>query len=522
MDNGSSNSHSLDLPVGSSRTSSQGHWLEVRDLAKQFGGVYALKEVSLTIRRGAVHGLVGANGAGKSTLIKALAGVIEPDSGEILLENKVVKIPDPHAATDLGLAFIHQEVSLVPGFDVLRNMAMGIDPDTHFGLIDWRSMRKRAEQVHERLGMHFSLNARTDDLSTAEQWLVLIGRALMRDAVMIAMDEPTASLSAVEAARVHKVVRDLRSENVAVIYVSHRLDEVVDLCDDITVFRDGAAVMSTRRENITKPSLVRAIVGSDVERLLKDESHVHGRVVLDVRDVSDKKLLKNVSLQVHEGEVLGIAGLVGSGRTELARIIYGDSKATSGEVYLDGQKTHFHSAADGARAGIGLVPEERRSQGVFLDRSIAFNVNISSLRDTVVSRWMPLLKVGAGNARALKSTQEVGVNTQDMKMLIGSLSGGNQQKVVIARWLAQKPKLLILDEPSRGVDVGARAEIHRVIRELAANGTAVIAISSDSEELVDLCDRVIVMNEGKISEELIGPRITLENIVSMSFNRKED
>jgi ABC-type sugar transport system ATPase subunit len=213
---------------------------------------------------------------------------------------------------------------------------------------------------------------------------------------------------------------------------------------------------------------------------------------------------------------------VGSGRTELARIIYGDSKATAGEVYLDGEKTNFHSAADGANAGIGLVPEERRSQGVFLDRSIAFNVNISSLRDTVVSRWLPLLKIGAGNARALKSTQEVGVNTQDMKMLIGSLSGGNQQKVVIARWLAQKPKLLILDEPSRGVDVGARAEIHRVIRELAANGTAVVAISSDSEELVDLCDRVIVMNEGKISEELIGSRITLENIVSMSFHRKED
>ncbi len=522
MNKDSGVSSSLGLPVGSSRTSSQGHWLEVRDLAKQFGGVYALKEVSLNIRRGAVHGLVGANGAGKSTLIRSLAGVIEPDSGEILIDNKAVKIPDPHTATDLGLAFIHQEVSLVPGFDVLRNMAMGIEPETHFGLIDWRSMRKRAELVHERLGMHFSLNARTDDLSTAEQWLVLIGRALMRDAVMIAMDEPTASLSAAEASRVHKVVRDLRDENVAVIYVSHRLDEVVDLCDDITVFRDGEAVMSTTRENITKPNLVRAIVGSDVERLEKDESHVHGRVVLDVRGVSDKKLLRDVSLQVHEGEVLGLAGLVGAGRTELARIIYGDSKATTGEVYLDGEKTRFHTAADGASAGIGLVPEERRSQGVFLDRSIAFNVNIASLRDTVVSRWLPLLKIGAGNARALQSTQEVGVNTKDMKMLIGSLSGGNQQKVVIARWLAQKPKLLILDEPSRGVDVGARAEIHRVIRELAANGTAVIAISSDSEELVDLCDRVIVMNEGKVSEELKGSAITLENIVSMSFNRKED
>lgn len=505
-----------------SLTSSQEPWLEVRDLAKQFGGVYALKDVSLKLRRGAVHGLVGANGAGKSTLIRCLAGVIEPDSGEILIENHEVKIPNPHAASDLGLAFIHQEVSLVPEFSVLRNMAMGIPPATHFGVIDWGPTRRRAEQVHERLGMHFSLNARTDELSTAEQWLVLIGRALMRDAVMIAMDEPTASLSAVEAERVHEVVRDLRKDNVAVVYVSHRLDEVLDLCDDITVFRDGEMVMTTPRANITKPDLVRAIVGGDVERIEKHDNQIKGRVVLDVRSVSNKNLLKNVSLQVHEGEVLGLAGLVGAGRTELAQIIFGDERATSGEIYLDGEKTRFRSAADGTEAGIGLVPEERRSQGVFLERSIGFNVTISSLMDSVISRWFPILKPRHSNLRALKSTQEVGVNTQDMGMLIGSLSGGNQQKVVIARWITQKPKLLILDEPSRGVDVGARAEIHRVIRDLASQGTAVIAISSDSEELVDLCDRVIVMNEGKITEELTGSRITLENIVSMSFHRRED
>jgi len=505
-----------------SRTSSQESWLEVRDLAKQFGGVQALKGVSLTLRRGAVHGLVGANGAGKSTLIRCLAGVVIPDSGEILIDNHQVKIPDPHAASDLGLAFIHQEVSLVPEFNVLRNMAMGIPPTTHFGIIDWGPTRRRAEQVHERLGMHFSLNARTDELSTAEQWLVLIGRALMRDAVMIAMDEPTASLSAVEAERVHTVVRDLRKDNVAVVYVSHRLDEVLDLCDDITVFRDGAAVLSTTREQITKPALVRAIVGGDVESLPKTEGHTAGRVVLDVRGVSDKNLLRDVSLQVHEGEVLGLAGLVGAGRTELARIIFGDARATSGEVYLDGEKTRFRSAADGSEAGIGLVPEERRSQGIFLDRSIGFNVTIASLRDSVIARWIPILKPRHSNMRALNAAQQVGVNTKDMKMLTGSLSGGNQQKVVIARWITQHPKLLILDEPSRGVDVGARSEIHRVIRELASHGTAVIAISSDSEELIELCDRVIVMNEGKVSEELTGSRITLENIVSMSFHRRED
>lgn len=522
MDTESMGSMSVPSFADSSLTSSQDSWLEVRGLAKQYGGVYALKDVSLNLRRGTVHGLVGANGAGKSTFIRCLAGVVAPDAGDILIENRRVDIPDPHTASELGLAFIHQEVSLVPEFSVLRNMAMGIPPTTHFGIIDWGPTRRRAELVHERLGMHFSLNARTDELSTADQWLVLIGRALMRDAAMIAMDEPTASLSAVEAERVHNVVRDLRAQNVAVVYVSHRLDEVMDLCDDITVFRDGALVLSTTRDKITKSELVRAIVGGDVERILKPDNQIEGRVVLDVRSVSDKHLLRDISLQVHAGEVLGLAGLVGAGRTELAQIIYGDTKATSGEIYLDGKQTRFRSAADGAEAGIGLVPEERRSQGVFLERSIGFNVTISSLNDSVFARWLPILKPRHSSLRALKSTQEVGVNTKDMKMLIGSLSGGNQQKVVIARWITQKPKLLILDEPSRGVDVGARAEIHRVIRELADQGTAVIAISSDSEELVDLCDRVIVMNEGKITDVLTGSRITLENIVSMSFHRRED
>ncbi|HUW79019.1 MAG TPA: sugar ABC transporter ATP-binding protein [Candidatus Nanopelagicaceae bacterium] len=509
-------------PVLSARTSSQHAWLEVRDISKHYGGVYALDGVSLAIRRGFVHGLIGANGAGKSTLVRCLAGVVSPDSGEVFIEGKPVVIADPHDASGLGLAFIHQEVSLVPGFDVFRNMTLGIAPQTRLGVIDWRSLRRRAEGVRTRLAMRFPLSADIDDLSTADQWLVLIGRALMRDAVLIAMDEPTASLSAVEVERVHSVVRDLVANDVAVIYVSHRLDEVVELCDDITVFRDGKVVSRATRGEVTKPDLVRAIVGRDVVEAQIPESQLHGRVVLDVKGVSDKKLLRNVSLSVHEGEVLGLAGLVGAGRTELAKIIYGESHATAGEVRLNGKKTHFREPADAAAAGIGFVPEERRSEAVFADRSIAFNITISSLAASVVSRWLPLLRPRHARIRASKFAKEVTVNTADMRQLIGSLSGGNQQKAVIARWLARSTSLLILDEPSRGVDVGARFEIHRVIRELAAKGTAILAISSDVEELVGLCDRVIVMVEGRVHAELKGSEITTERMIALSFTRKDE
>jgi ribose transport system ATP-binding protein len=344
----------------------------------------------------------------------------------------------------------------------------------------------------------------------------------MRDAVLIAMDEPTASLSAVEVERVHSVVRDLVANDVAVIYVSHRLDEVVELCDDITVFRDGAVVSRVTRGSVTKPDLVRAIVGRDVEEAAILEPHIHGRIVLDVRGVSDKKLLRDVSLAVHEGEVLGLAGLVGAGRTELAKIIYGESDATAGEIYLNGKKTRFREPADAAAAGIGFVPEERRSEAIFAERSIAFNITISSLTSSIVSRWLPLLRLRHARTRASKFAKDVTVNTADMRQLIGSLSGGNQQKAVIARWLARSTSLLILDEPSRGVDVGARIEIHRVIRELAAKGTAILAISSDVEELVGLCDRVIVMVEGRIRAELTGSEITTERMISLSFTRKDE
>lgn len=494
--------------------------VRIRDVEKAFGGVAALKSVSLDVRAGAIHGLIGANGAGKSTLIRCLAGIEHPDAGEIEVDGQAVTISSPDDASRLGFAFIHQEMSLIPGWDVLRNMALGIAPTTRLGVIDWRPMRVRAKAVAARLGMHFGLSTSVDDLSTAEKWLVLIGRALMHDARLIAMDEPTASLSVEESTRLHDIVRELVASGTTVIFISHRLDEVSELCHDITVFKDGAVTKRVVGERTSKADLVRAIVGRDLEIPEHGRAGAPlGRAVLEVRDVSDRALLRGVSLTVHEGEVLGLGGLVGSGRTELAKIIYGAERSVAGEVLLDGKKTSFREPADAVKAGIGLVPEERRSEALFLDRSIDFNINLAKLDSLVPSPFMPLLNLTRGRKRSQAVADLVTVKARNVGALVGSLSGGNQQKVVIARWLLDKPKVLILDEPSRGVDVGARAEVHRVIRELASTGTAILVISSDNEELVALCDRVVVLAEGQVSGQLVGEEITEDRLVSLSFAR---
>ncbi|MFC7787689.1 sugar ABC transporter ATP-binding protein [Microbacterium sp. MAHUQ-60] len=494
--------------------------IEIRGVSKSFGGVHALRDVSFDIRPGVVHGLVGANGAGKSTLIKCLAGIETPDEGEIVVDGSAVRLSEPSDATKLGMAFIHQEMSLIPGWSVLRNMLLGQQPPTRVGIIDWRPARVRAREVATRLGMRFGLNTNVDDLGPADQWLVLIGRALMRDARLIAMDEPTASLSSEEAGRLHTIIRELAASGTAVIFVSHRLDEVSELCADVTVFKDGAVVDRRLDEKVHKSELVRAIVGRDLQIAEQgNEPRGHGDPVLTVDGIRDGSRVHGVSLTVHSGEVLGIGGLVGAGRTELAGLIYGVRSRTAGTVDLDGRPVRFREPADAVRAGIGLVPEERRSEGLFLERSIDFNINIASLTSLRRSRLWPMLKLREGRRRARTLADTVTVKARDMSDPVGSLSGGNQQKVAIARWLAHRPRVLILDEPSRGVDVGARAEVHRVIRELAAEGTAVLAISSDSEELVGLCDRVIVMAEGRVTGELTGTQITEDQIISLSFER---
>jgi ribose transport system ATP-binding protein len=498
-------------------------FIRISGLTKAFGGVDALSNVSFEIRAGVTHGLVGANGAGKSTLIRCLAGINQPDAGSVEIDGQPVTIANPDQAAELGLAFIHQEMSLIPGWDVLRNMALGSHPATRFGIIDWRATRARATDVAEQLGMTFSLSTQINDLSTAEQWLVLIGRALMRDARLIAMDEPTASLSAREAERLHAIVRSLVEKGTTVLFVSHRLDEVADLCTDVTVFKDGKLTKHAVGEKLSKPDLVRAIVGKDIEIPEHGEDvEVTTHTVLDVRGVSDGKLLNDVSLSVHAGEIVGLGGLVGSGRSELVKIIYGAERRTAGEILLGGTAVNFTHPAQAVRAGVGFVPEERRSEGLFIDRSIGFNINVSSLSTMTAHRFWPFLRPSVGQKRAQEAADRVTVKARNVTQVVEDLSGGNQQKVAIARWLISVPRLLILDEPSRGVDVGARAEVHDVIRSLAASGCAVLVVSSDNEELVSLCSRVVVLNAGRVSGTLTGSAITVDHLVHRSFSEERE
>ncbi len=517
---------------GFARTSGPA-WLQVRGLAKEFGGVQALDGVDFDVWRGVAHGLVGANGAGKSTLIRCLAGLHVPDAGTISVAGETVTLHTPHAASRLGFAFIHQELNLVPHFSALQNMLLGMAKPARLGLVDWGAARKRTASAVDRLGISFPLDTRVDELSVAERWMVSIGRALVGNATMIAMDEPTASLSAVECERLFGVVRELSGAGVAVLYVSHRLTEILELCDTVSVFRDGRVTRRASRGDLTRASLVREIAGRDLvaapaampqpRAARGDAAAAAGDPPLvELRDVSRAGVVRDVSFAVRAGEVLGLAGLVGSGRTELARMLVAADRMDSGTVLVHGEPLRLRNVAAAVRRGIVLVPEERRSEGLSLDHSVAFNLNIADLRPLRRVRWLPLIHRGRARARAHQLVQRLGIKIASTDQPVGGLSGGNQQKVLIARWLTRDLDVLILDELSRGVDVGARSEIHEIVRQLARAGTAIIAISSEVEELVELCDRVVVMSEGQVAGELAGPDLTQEKVIALCYRHVGD
>ncbi len=496
--------------------------LAAKNIVKSFGGAQALKDVSLDILPGEVHGLVGANGAGKSTLIKIIAGLVDRDSGIIEIDGKPVSIETPTQSTELGMSFIHQELSFVPGMSVLQNIMLGIPKRTRFGMVDWRAIAREVEPIARRVGVTAPLSANVKGLSTAENWLINICRALVRKARLIVMDEPTASLSESESERLFAIVRDLSASGVSVLYVSHRLDEILSLCDRVTVFRDGQSTALLEKADITRQSLVEAIVGGKPPEEKPFERNIEGRrTVLHVEGLTRSPRVENVSFDLHEGEVLGLGGLVGAGRTELIRVIYGADRADSGAMTLDGKPFAPSSPHVAVKAGLGLVPEERRAEALLLTKSVAFNLSLANLRSIIFSPAMPLINGRARTALAQEVVAELQVKTQDVTTPVGRLSGGNQQKVVIGRWLKRMPRVLILDEPTRGVDIGARAEIHRMIRDVAAKGMAVLVVSSEPEELPTVCDRVLVMAEGRIVKEFGGADVTRHTIVAASYAERK-
>ncbi|RBM21846.1 ABC transporter [Prauserella sp. PE36] len=511
------------VPPGQRRPTSAATFVEVQALTKTYGAIRALKGVNIAFRRGEVHGLVGANGAGKSTLVRSLAGLEQPDSGSIRIDGVETQIPNPSAATKLGLAFIHQELNLVETFTASQNIMLGSHEGAALAYRRIDGVHPTARTVATMLGIDFRLDRPVARLTVHQKWLVSIARALVHDCRLIAMDEPTASLGAEESARLLKVARDLADHGVAVLFISHRLDEVLELCDRVTAFRDGGVSATMQGAEATRRRLVEAIVGHEAapsrpaSRVANDDRPV----VLEVSDVRRGRALTGATLQLREGELLGIAGLVGSGRTELARAIFGADRIDSGTMRLFGRPYAPRSITDGIRHRIGLVSEERRAEALFLDLSVTSNLYVNTWRKHRV-RFTPFTSSRRAERQAAEVSQELGVVLRQggVRQPIGGLSGGNQQKVVIGRWLQTEPAVLLLDEPTRGVDIGARDEIYRRIRSFARAGMSVIVISSEFEELLE-CDRVVVMSAGATVGELTGASITVKDMLRLCYHWPE-
>lgn len=465
-------------------------------LTKSFGAVRALRGVSFELEAGEVHALLGENGAGKSTLIKMLMGVHRPDEGSIALGGELLDDLTPGKARALGLACIYQQPALFPDLSVAENIALRLERTRPWQRLDWGAQRKRARQWLERVGADIDPDTEIGELSMPEQQLVEIACALGAEVRVMIMDEPTASLSEREQRRLFAIVRDLRAAGTGVIYISHRLDEIFNLADRVTVLRDGESIGTNRVDEITESALIRMMVGREVAATLLRPHNEPGEPVLSMRGVGCAAAgLHDIDLQVCAGEIVGLAGLVGAGRTELARVLFGITPADAGEIRLRGRIVEVTSPQQAVEEGIAYLPEDRRRHGVIGEMAVAANITLAIHKRLFPGGW---LRSAAERQVAGEYVRHLGVKTPDTGTVANSLSGGNQQKVALARWLATHPQLLILDEPTQGVDIGAKSEIHRIVSRLAAEGLAILLISSDLPEILAMSTRLVVMRRGSI------------------------
>jgi len=483
----------------------------MQGISKKFHGVSALSNVNLSVYPGEVHALMGENGAGKSTLMKILAGAYETDEGEIRINGEKVNISDPKAARQAGIALIYQELNVAPNLTVAENIFMGSEFTKGY-LLDRDRMNHEAAQVLNSLGASFTPDDVVSSLSIAEQQQVEIARALKDNSRILVMDEPTAALSDRETEHLFELIRKLRTDGIAIIYISHRMEEIYALADRISVLRDGEYVGSLTREEISSERLVQMMVGRPVRDLFERRPEKNlGPVVLEVRNLSDGRKIQPTNLKLHAGEIVGLAGLVGAGRTELSRLIFGADPKASGEVILKGIPLKIDQPSDAIAAGIAYVPEDRKDQGLFLEMSCRQNIAINTLKRDAKAGMIDFRKVGKVASQAVENFNIRLANLENRAL---DLSGGNQQKLLLARWLAINPQVLLLDEPTRGVDIGAKSEIYRIISDLAAQGMAILMVSSELLEIIGLSDRVLVMREGRLEAELMGKEITQENIMA--------
>lgn len=490
--------------------------LQLSGINKHFPGVHALRDAQFDVRAGEVHALLGENGAGKSTMIKIISGVHKPDTGTITLEGEPISFNNPREAQQNGIATIYQELGLYPELTVAENIFMGHAPMKRWGIfetVDWDAMQVRAEELLAELNIHdLDVQAKVGTLNVGNRQRVEIAKALSLDARILIMDEPTAALTESDVEQLFGIVRLLRERGVSIIYISHRLNEVFELADRVTVLRDGQYIGTQDVKDTSEADLISMMVGRTIDNLFPKQDSEVGEVVLEVRNLNRLPLTKNVSFQVRRGEIVGIAGLVGSGRSETAQVIFGVLPAESGEIWVEGKRAHIQHPSDAVKYGIGYVPEDRGLQGLVKAMTIRENASMAVLDKVSINTFV---NRRAERKLARESIEQLSIRATGPEQIVNKLSGGNQQKVVVGKWLASNPKILIMDEPTRGVDVGAKSEIHRLMSQLVAEeGLAILMISSELPEVLGMSDRVLVMREGRLVGEFTREEATQEAVAT--------
>lgn len=496
--------------------------LKMKSISKSFGGVHALKGLDFELKKGEIHALLGENGAGKSTLIKVLGGIHKPDQGEILIDGQVVNIENVQDAQACGIGIIHQEIVLVPHLTVTENIFLGREHLTKFGFKDMARMNKEAQRMVEELGLNIDVRRKVHELTIAQQQLVEITKAVSFDIKILVMDEPTSSLTEKDVQQLFKTMERLRENGISIIYISHRFEELFAMTDRITVIRDGTYVGTTITKETTTDELVRMMVGRSIENLYTrtPADNIEKKEILRVENLSKENVFKNVSFKVHAGQIVGFFGLVGAGRSELMQAIFGAHSYDSGKIYLHGEEIQVKNCIDAIDKGIAMVPEDRKDQGLVLKNSVGFNLTLANLKNLMQNR---LFISEAKRRQSIDQyVNDLRIKTSSADAVVSSLSGGNQQKVVLAKWLSIQPDLLILDEPTRGVDVGAKSEIYAIINRLANEGIGIILVSSDLPEIINMSDTVCVIKEGELVKQLHKDEITQEIIMSYATGGRQD
>ena len=485
--------------------------LRVSGIEKSFPGVKALDKIDFAVRKGTVHALCGENGAGKSTLMKIINGIYKPDAGEIYIDGKPVKIKDPIQARELGIAMIAQELNYIPEMSIEENLFLGRLPVTKFGNVDWKTVRKKTIEFLKQEGLPYSPTQKLKTLTVSDIQMLEIIKAISNDADIVVMDEPTSSISQKEVDLLFEKIAALKAKGVSIVYISHKMDEVFQIADDITILRDGTVVGSYRASELTIDDVIAKMVGRKMDNVYPKEEIPLGDTILEVKDLHSVNTFKDINFYVRQGEIVGFAGLVGAGRTEVMRVLFGLDPKTSGKIILKGKEMNIRRPSDSIKEGMVMLSEDRRNYGIIPVRSVMENASISSLEKFIYHGYTHAKKE---RAMVKKYFDKMSVKTPTMETPIQSLSGGNQQKILLAKWMLRDPDVLILDEPTRGIDVGAKFEIYKLMTELAKEQKGVIMVSSELPELIGMCDRIYVMCQGKIAGELSRGEFSQEAIMT--------